>query len=67
MKRATYILFVFVFLIGCASNAKSPAPSPEAPDYAPDFSLVDVSGNVVRLSDYTGKKNVVLIFYANHD
>ncbi len=35
-------------------------------DNAPDFSLVDVSGNEVRLSNFKGKKNVVLIFYYDH-
>ena len=35
-------------------------------DNAPDFSLVDVSGNDVRLSDFKGKKNVVLVFYKWH-
>lgn len=29
---------------------------------APDFALNDVEGQQVRLSDYRGKKNVVLIF-----
>ncbi len=29
---------------------------------APDFALADVSGRVVRLSDYRGKENVVLVF-----
>jgi peroxiredoxin len=29
---------------------------------APDFALNDVSGKTVRLSDYRGNKNVVLIF-----
>lgn len=29
---------------------------------APDFSLIDTQGSGVRLSDYRGKKNVVLIF-----
>lgn len=32
-------------------------------DRAPDFSLPDQNGNVVKLSDYVGKKNVVLAFY----
>jgi peroxiredoxin len=29
---------------------------------APDFALSDVSGKLVRLSDYWGSKNVVLVF-----
>jgi peroxiredoxin len=32
-------------------------------DRAPDFALPDQNGNVVKLSDYVGKKNVVLAFY----
>jgi peroxiredoxin len=29
---------------------------------APDFELTDVAGRAVRLSDYRGSKNVVLVF-----
>jgi peroxiredoxin len=29
---------------------------------APDFALPDIGGRTVRLSDYRGKKNVVLVF-----
>lgn len=29
---------------------------------APDFELPDLNGSIARLSDYLGKKNVVLIF-----
>ena len=29
---------------------------------APDFSLADHNGNEVRLSDFQGNKNVLLIF-----
>jgi peroxiredoxin len=29
---------------------------------APDFSLPDFSGNPVSLSDYRGRKNVLLVF-----
>jgi len=29
---------------------------------APDFALEDTRGNLVRLSDYRGRKHVVLVF-----
>ena len=29
---------------------------------APDFTLTDFEGNEVRLSDFQGKKNVLLVF-----
>ncbi len=32
-------------------------------DRAPDFSLPDQDGRVVKLSGFQGKKNVVLAFY----
>jgi hypothetical protein len=32
-------------------------------DMAPDFTLLDNHWNAVRLSDFRGKKNVVLAFY----
>lgn len=32
-------------------------------DKAPDFTLKDQNGNPVTLSDYIGKKNVVLVFH----
>ncbi len=32
-------------------------------DPAPDFMLQDAKGELVRLSDWRGKKNVVLVFY----
>ena len=58
MKRIGLVLVVFAFLVYCPSTGQSQ----EVGDNAPDFSLVDVSGNNVRLSDFTGKKNVVLVF-----
>ena len=32
-------------------------------DTAPDFTLNSTAGKPIRLSDYQGKKNVVLAFY----
>ena len=37
--------------------------APEGRRPAPDFELTDTEGQTVRLSDFRGKKNVVLAFY----
>jgi peroxiredoxin Q/BCP len=37
--------------------------APEIGDKAPDFALPSQSNEIVRLSDFIGKKNVVLYFY----
>jgi len=66
MKKIGLILVVFSFLVGCASTGPSPESSPNIGDYAPDFSLFDVSGNEVRLGAFKGKKKVVLIFYDSY-
>ena len=62
MRKIALILVVFAFFVGCASTG----PSPVKGDQAPDFTLVDVSGNELRLSDFYDKKNVVLIFYSDY-
>jgi len=36
-------------------------------DRAPDFALKDQKGDTVKLSDFTGKKTVVLAFYIKAD
>ena len=61
MSKLGLICLVITLLAGCATTGESP----EVGDRAPDFSLVDVSGNDIRLSDYRGKKKVVLIFYTS--
>ena len=52
------------------TQAGAPPQQPAAPqtqlkvgDPAPDFALTDTEGQTVRLSDFRGKKNVVLAFY----
>jgi len=56
-----------------SSKGAGDAPAPQLPsapqthlkvgDPAPDFTLTDTEGQPVRLSDFRGKKNVVLAFY----
>ena len=38
-------------------------PALQVGDKAPDFALPDQNGKVVKLSDFTGQKGVVLAFY----
>lgn len=35
-------------------------------DRAPDFALENMDGRRISLSDFRGKKNVVLVFYRGH-
>jgi cytochrome oxidase Cu insertion factor (SCO1/SenC/PrrC family) len=48
------------------STAAQPAPPKthlKVGQPAPDFALTDTAGKPVKLSDFKGKKNVVLAFY----
>lgn len=52
------------------ANAAQSGQPPAAPkthlkvgDVAPDFTLTDTMGREVKLSDFRGKKSVVLAFY----
>jgi cytochrome oxidase Cu insertion factor (SCO1/SenC/PrrC family) len=65
-------LLIFVLLMAFATilaNAQT-SDTPKAVttqlkvgDVAPDFTLTDTAGKQVKLSDFKGKKNVVLAFY----
>jgi cytochrome oxidase Cu insertion factor (SCO1/SenC/PrrC family) len=49
-----------------AASSQQPAPPQtqlKVGDRAPDFALTDTEGQTVKLSDFRGKKNVVLAFY----
>ena len=61
MKKTGIVLVVFALFFGCASTGQSPVVG----KIAPAFSITDISGDEVRLSDFKGKKNVVLVFYAD--
>jgi cytochrome oxidase Cu insertion factor (SCO1/SenC/PrrC family) len=46
-----------------ADQNSTPDPKIKVGDTAPDFTLRDQTGKEVKLSDFHGKKNVVLAFY----
>jgi cytochrome oxidase Cu insertion factor (SCO1/SenC/PrrC family) len=52
-----------VLALGLAAPAAAQAASLKVGGRAPDFALPDQEGRVVKLSDFYGKKNVVLAFY----
>ena len=66
MKKVFCSLF-FTLLLAAFSFAQSAPKPPETKlkvgDPAPEFVLNDTDGNVVKLSDFKGKKSVVLAFY----
>ena len=61
------LLAMMATLSAKGASAQTPSPGmPKVGDVAPDFALKYSDGNdlkEVRLSDYRGKKNVVLAFY----
>lgn len=75
MKRSILMAAVVLALAAAGFGQATPAPSPKPPptpvpydklkigDMAPDFTLADLKGNKVKLSDFRGKSNVVLAFY----
>ncbi len=64
-KIITSLLFVcalcaFAFAQG---TPKAPTTHLKVGDNAPNFELNDTTGKPVKLSEFKGKKNVVLAFY----
>ena len=59
------ILCTCALVAVCATGLAQQPPKTQlkAGDKAPDFTLTDTEGKPVRLSDFRGKKNVVLAFY----
>ena len=77
LTRALSALLVFFAMastlafaqLGPKGTANLPATDLERikiGDPAPDFTLQSQDGKNISLSDYRGKKNVVLVFYRGH-
>jgi peroxiredoxin len=52
-----------ILLLALGAQSKLEAVLLKLGDQAPGFALPDQNGKIVKLSDFLGKKNVVLAFY----
>ncbi len=57
------IIALGVLLLVLTAPCAAQAAALNVGDKAPDFTLPDQNGTQVKLSDFLGKKNVVLAFY----
>lgn len=66
MKKLALSFSLILLFLGF-TFAQTPTPAPydklKVGDVAPDFTLRDLTGKPVKLSDFRGKNNVVLAFY----
>ena len=67
MRLFNSLMAIAVFLL-CSSallaqQPTMPKTSLKVGDAAPDFTMRGTDGNTYKLSDFKGKKNVVLAFY----
>jgi len=69
MRKTTAVLLFWILALGTSLWAQSdkkdapPEPKFKVGDTAPDFTLLDQNRKEVKLSDFRGKKNVVIAFY----
>jgi peroxiredoxin len=54
---------ILILLLSVGWSLRAPAATLDVGDKAPDFTLPDQNGKKVTLSEFLGKKNVVLAFY----
>ena len=52
-----------IWLLVLGSVISTQGGPPQVGDKAPDFSLPDQDGTMVKLGDFRGKKSVVLAFF----
>lgn len=60
---ASAVLLTSAAFAATKDQSSTPDPTIKVGDTAPDFTLRDQNGKQVKLSDFRGKKNVVLAFY----
>jgi cytochrome oxidase Cu insertion factor (SCO1/SenC/PrrC family) len=64
MKSLRLLGALTALVLASLAHADAPAPHMLGPgEKAPDFTLLSNEWKEVKLSDYRGKKNVVVVFY----
>ena len=66
MKKTLLLVLTVAALAMTVFSQAAPKPPTthlKVGDVAPDFTLIDTARKPVKLSDFRGKKNVVLAFY----
>ena len=66
MVKRFLVTAVLLAVLSYAAFAQQPEPPKtnlKVGEAAPEFVLTDTAGKEVKLSDFKGKKNVVLAFY----
>ena len=66
MKKLFLSIGLVLLVVASVFSQAAPAPPPmtlKVGDMAPDFTLPDLTGKAVTLSEFRGKNNVVLAFY----
>ena len=63
MKRLLFALLSTALAATLVAQAPPPKTHLKVGDTAPDFELTSTAGGKAKLSDFRGKKNVVLAFY----
>ena len=57
------VILAAVLMMATSANAQTPAPELKVGDQAPDFSLQASDGKTYKLSDFKGKKAVVVAWF----
>jgi peroxiredoxin Q/BCP len=57
------VIFAAVLMMATGMRAQTPAPELKAGDQAPDFNLQASDGKTYKLSDFKGKKAVVIAWF----